>query len=259
MNIGTVKLIITDLDNTLLRNDKNISEYTVKVFEKCRKKGYLISFASARSEPAMERFIKAIKPDIIVSNGGAIIRVAGEVIYKNIMSEQDVSKILKMCRRFTNGKGLITLDCDTGYYCSFVPNDPDRYNGYVFSDFENFKTPAYKISAELKNDEWGKEIIRACPGCTLIRFTGEKWCRFAANGSDKETALRILASHLGIDCSDIIAFGDDTNDLGMLKLAGTSVAVSNAIDEVKEVADYITDSNDQDGVARFLETMILKK
>lgn len=71
--------------------------------------------------------------------------------------------------------------------------------------------------------------------------------------SDKETALNILTDYLDIDPTDVIAFGDDINDLGMLKLAGTAVAVSNAIDEVKAIADYTTDSNDQDGVARFLD------
>ena len=69
--------------------------------------------------------------------------------------------------------------------------------------------------------------------------------------------MKTLVEHIGIDLSDVIAFGDDINDLGMLKLAGTAVAVSNAIDEVKAVADHITESNEQDGVAQFLERTIL--
>ena len=63
-----MKLIITDLDNTLLRSDKSISEYTAKVFERIRAKGYLVAFATARG-CAMSRFVETIKPDIIVSNG----------------------------------------------------------------------------------------------------------------------------------------------------------------------------------------------
>lgn len=69
-----MKLIITDLDNTLLRSDKSISEYTANVFERLRKKGHLIAFATARG-CAMSRFVETIKPDIIVSNGGATILV----------------------------------------------------------------------------------------------------------------------------------------------------------------------------------------
>jgi len=67
----------------------------------------------------------------------------------------------------------------------------------------------------------------------------------------------MLVEYIGIDPSDVVAFGDDINDLGMLKSAGTAVAVSNAIDEVKVVADHITESNDQDGVAKFLERTLL--
>ena len=69
--------------------------------------------------------------------------------------------------------------------------------------------------------------------------------------------MKTLVEHIGIELNDVIAFGDDINDLGMLKLAGTAVAVSNAIEEVKAVADHITESNDQDGVAKFLERTIL--
>lgn len=253
-----MKLIVTDLDNTLLRSDKSISNYTIEVFEKCRQQGYIIAFATARAENAMVRFIEAIKPNIIISNGGATINVNGEIIYRNRLKGEDVAIIVEMCRQFTGNKGLITVECDEGYYCNFVPNDPDRRAAFTYSDFENFKTPAYKITSELENDEWGEEILGVCPECTLINFTGEKWRRFAAKNSDKETALNTLVNYIDIEPSDIIAFGDDTNDLGMLKIAGTAIAVSNAIDEIKAVADYITDSNDQDGVARFLDKMILK-
>ncbi len=252
-----MKLIITDLDNMLLTSDKNITEYTIRVFERCRAKGYLIAFATARG-CAISRFAETINPDIIISNGGAKISVNGEVIYRNILSENDVEIIITMCQEFTNGNALITVENDDGYYCNFVPNDRDRRLVYTYSDFKNFKAPAYKVSPELEKDEWAEAITRACSNCSLLNFTGEKWRRFSAGSSDKATALKILVEHMGIELCDVIAFGDDVNDLGMLNIAGTAVAVSNAIDEVKAVADYITDSNDQDGVANFLERTILE-
>lgn len=252
-----MKLIITDLDKTLLRSDTCISDYTLQVLERCRQKGNIIAFSSARAESAMARFVEAVKPDIIVSNGGATVNVGGSIIYRNLISERDVGTIVSMCREKTENKGLITVECDNGYFCNFVPTDPDRRAAFSYSDFESFNTPAYKITAELEYDEWAKEIQQACPGCTLITYTGERWHRFAAQGSDKENALKVLEEHLGIDLSDVIAFGDDINDLGMLKLSGIAVAVSNAIDEIKAAADYITYSNDCDGVAKFLEKMLL--
>lgn len=70
-------------------------------------------------------------------------------------------------------------------------------------------------------------------------------------------AKAVFADDLRLSPSEITAFGDDCNDIGMLKYAGTAGAVSNAIDEVKAAADHITDSNDKDGVARFIEQNIL--
>lgn len=254
-----MKLIVTDLDNTLLRSDKSISPYTVQVLEACRAKGYCIAFATARAESAMARQIAAVKPEIIISNGGAIISVGGEIIYKNLISAETAAVIVRMCRQFTDNNGLITADCDDGYYCNFVPRDPDRRAAHTYSDFADFAVPAYKITAELECEAWAREICRVCPACTVINFTGENWRRFAAKNSDKATALQILVDYIGVELTDVIAFGDDWNDLGMLKLAGAAVAVSNAIDEVKAIADDVTDSHDDDGVAVWLEKTILKK
>ena len=254
-----MKLIVTDLDSTLLRSDKSLSERTVQVFEQCRAEGHLIAFASARSEAAMERFLHAIPPDAIISNGGAVVSVGSNPLFQNEMTREEVATVLSLCNHFTQGRGKITLDCKEGYFCNFVPQDPDRYNGYVPLDLTAFDHPAYKITAELERDEWAEEILRSCPGCTLINFTGEIWRRFAAKGSDKGHALQILSDALQVPLCDVIAFGDDTNDLAMLKLAGTSVAVANAIDEVKAVADHVTDSNNADGVAAYLERAVLKK
>ena len=159
-----MKLIITDLDNTLLRSDKSISEYTAKAFERIRAKGYLVAFATARG-CAMSRFVDTIKPDIIVSNGGATISVNGEVIYRNLLSEKDVETIIAMCYEFTDGKALITVENDDGYYCNFVPNDLDRRSVFTYSDFRDFRAPAYKVSPELEKDEWTEAIVKACSNC----------------------------------------------------------------------------------------------
>lgn len=252
-----IRLIITDLDNTLLRRDKSISDYTVSVFSECSRRGILTAFASARAESASERFIRAIRPDIFVSNGGAVIRVRDKIIHRNPLPGETVRKILCMCKAYTGGCGGITVEAEDGYYCSFIPADPDRRAAAKYSDFSDFASPSYKITAELENEAWAQEIVRACPDCTVHSFTGEIWRRFAAHGADKENALRILAAHLRMDMAEIAAFGDDINDLGMLRTAGTGVAVANAIEEVKNTVGFLTDSCDEDGAAKFIERYIL--
>lgn len=252
-----MKLIVTDLDNTLLRSNKNISDYTVRVFEKCRKNGFLIAFATARAEGAASRFTAQIKPDVIISNGGASISVNGESIYKNLIDEETTFGIVEMCKQFTDNQGLITVETDDGYYCNFHPYDIDRKKVYTYTAFASFKKSSYKITSVLENESLAKKIVDTYPEIFYLNFSGEDWRRFAAKNSDKGTALQILLHHLNLSPSDVIAFGDDANDIPMLKLAGTAVAVSNAIDEVKAISHAITDSNDNDGVARFIEATLL--
>jgi len=250
-------LLITDLDNTLLRGDKSVSDYTAEVFRRCRERGILTAFATARAERAMARFIEALRPDCIISNGGAMASVRGEVICQNLMSAEDVRCILTMSRAFTGGRGRITAQALSGYYCNFTPDDPDRRGTAAYSDFSDFAEPAFKVTAELERREWAEEITEACPACTVMHYTGEDWRCFSARNADKGTALCRLASHLGVAPSEITAFGDDLNDLSMMKFAGTAVAVGNAVNEVKDAADFITDTNEEDGVARYIEERIL--
>ena len=252
-----MKLIITDLDNTLLRGDKSISDYTVNIYRKCREKGFLIAFATARSEGAASRFIDLIRPSIIISNGGASISVNGASIHKNLIDEETTFGIVEMCKQFTEGRGLITVETDDGYYCNFHPYDGDRKKVYTYTDFSSFKKPSYKITSVLENETWAKEIVDMYPDTFYLNFSGEDWRRFAAKNSDKGTAVQILLRHLNLSPSDVIAFGDDANDIPMLKLAGTAVAVANAIDEAKAIAHAVTDSNDNDGVAKFIEATLL--
>ncbi|MBQ8524576.1 MAG: HAD family phosphatase [Clostridia bacterium] len=252
-----MKLIITDLDGTLLRSDNTISEYTVRVLEKVKAKGHMIGFASARGF-SMTRYVDLIKPHITIKNGGAKISFNGDIIYRNMLSENDVSKIIRMCREFSNAKALICVENDEGYFCNYVPDDIDGRAVYTYSDLSNFEGLAYDISSELVKDEWVTEIQKSCANCNVQSFTGMSWRQFSANNTSKESALIKLITHIGIKLDDVIAFGDDINDLGMLKIAGKAVAVSNAIDEVKAVADHITESNDQDGVAIYLEKTILR-
>jgi hydroxymethylpyrimidine pyrophosphatase-like HAD family hydrolase len=92
----------------------------------------------------------------------------------------------------------------------------------------------YKLSPEKYSDGWFLTILHP--------------------EGDKAHALQKVVDHMGRDTSDVTVFGDSVNDIGMFKLAGTSVAVANALDEVKEVADVILPhSNDEDGVAKYLE------
>lgn len=253
-----MKLIVTDLDETLLRFDGTISSYTVDVFNRCREKGILTAFASDRSERDMASMIEALHPDAVISNGGTIVRLRGEIIWECLLAAEETKAILTSIRCFTKGEGWITVETPDGTYCNYTPWNKARRATVTQTDFADFARPAYKITAILRDDSWADEILKDCPFCETVSFTGEDWHRFGPRTGGKAMGVKVLADHVSLPMADVTAFGDDHNDLGMLEIAGVAVAVANAIDEVKEIADYVTAYNDHDGVAKYIEEHILK-
>ena len=115
---------------------------------------------------------------------------------------------------------------------------------------------ANKILAELPNYEIAEQIANR-NHCRLQSFRGENWYAFMPVGAGKVQAIRELAKILDISLDDIVAFGDDISDMEMLKMCGIGVAVANAVPDIKAIADSVTLSNDEDGVAEWLAKNVL--
>lgn len=249
-----IAAVIFDLDDTLLRSDKSISEYTLNVLKKCRERGIYIGIATARSEISAGSYINTEELDIVISNGGAKADVRGKCVHKKMMSAETVRKILDAF--FRHGGGEITAETDEGYFWNYTEKPEGSWAHAVYTDYSDFNSPAYKITAMLDTPELAQLICNEVGDVETVGFRGEKWHRFAAAGADKVCAIRAAAERLGIDMSEVAAFGDDRNDIEMLKAVGVGVAMGNAIDEVKVAANHIALSNDEDGAARFIEENI---
>lgn len=250
-------MIFTDLDNTLLRSDKSISPYTVSVLEACRRKGMLIGFATARSTQAAARFITQFAPDVFIGYGGALVSSGNETIHRfdipadisNALIQEclhtpEISSILAINESvaFTNNPSELEVQDSSHYqYCDFCVNNHHNY---------------LKISVVASNPDIVTHIASHYPMCDMLRYTGENLYRFANRSAVKWNAIKAVAKHYQLDTDRFVAFGDDKNDVDMIKNCGTGVAVDNAIDEVKAVACDICPSNDDDGVAKWLERHI---
>ncbi|MDE6726934.1 MAG: Cof-type HAD-IIB family hydrolase [Oscillospiraceae bacterium] len=253
------KLIVLDLDGTLLNSKKEITEGNLAVLQKARENGALIAFSTARSEGAMREYIAAVQPDILISNGGALVERNGEVLFNKQLSADSVRHIIKRCFELSEGKCEITIDTDHGYFWNYKPDcDFSRYetpDNVQHSDFMDFSCPAYKVTAEVEREEDARKIAGEIPDCGTLSFRGEIWRRFAHIEATKRNALEHICGKLLIEPKEILAFGDDYNDVEMLELC-TGVAMGNAIPEVKAAAEFVTDTNDNDGVAKFILSAI---
>ena len=254
-----IKAIITDLDGTLLRSDKTISERTLETLAKCKKLGIIIGAATARSENSAKGYLDLFKPDIIISNGGALARCFGEIVYKSMLDPGTVSGIIKLCKKF-QPDGDITVETDEGYFWNYKEKPPtgSDFDYAIYSDFSDFERPAYKITAILEDPEVMYKIANKFPSCSCLAFTGEVWRRFANKDAGKVSAIKKISEHLGISSESIAAFGDDYNDVEMLEYCGIGIAMGNAVSEAKQAADFICGTNDNDGLAEFIEENILR-
>lgn len=255
-----VRLILMDLDETLLRSDKTISEYSASVLKRCQEAGILVGFCTARGECNCQIFIRQIQPDCVISSGGALVRYRGQTVYSSTMTADEASALLAAAERLAPGCLIAADALDRHYRNVCVPDHVVPSWGKIhYTDFVGFHQTVYRICMNLPSPALAQEIAGAVEDCDTLPFSGESWYKFSKSGGTKENGARQLGLALGIPPSDMIAFGDDFSDAGMLRLCGVGVAMGNAIESVRQAADAITDTNDRDGVARYLEEHILSR
>ena len=252
-----IKMILTDLDHTLLRQDGTISENTLNVLSKCRAKGILFAIATARYWIGAEKYIRQLRPDYEITTDGTLIHSDDECVYSCEFRVDETNRIVNSIFEIMPDAEITVANKKCVYWNSKHISESERLYKAVYNDYSKaLDVGANKIVAELPEEKMAKEIADK-EGCRLQGYRGENWYSFMPKGSDKTVAIKYLSQTSGIDMSDIVAFGDDSNDIEMLKMCGRGIAVSNAVDEVLKIADEVTLSNDEDGVAYWLMKNIL--
>lgn len=248
------KLVVFDLDDTLLNDEHKASERTVRLLERVKEEGHLLAFNTARSEMRSADIFEVVKPDYAIYNGGAHITDAdGNTIFEAAIEKNDCNEILREIAKVTDRYSVQNADW---FYSA---NDDYEAPDVKFFDFKNeeFPTGAYKIIAH-SNEPHLLEPIAEKYNLDFVTYFGGPFCRFTKSGVNKASGSLALANILGIDMADVIAFGDDSGDLGMICEAGVGVLMKNAkahiIESVKELQNVTVSkyTNHEDGVAEFL-------
>ncbi len=257
-----MKLLLFDLDGTLLDNEKNITKRTLEALEKCRKIGMLIGVCTSRSEQNTLLFLEELRPDILITSGGALVKYGTEYIYKAEITIEETRKMIDTAKTICGNDCEIAIDTFSEHYWNYKinPKDTDKsWGDSIYTDFLNFEHPALKFCVEIPNLKIANALKEALSDYDCVRFSDGSWYKFTKTGVTKEHAIHVICETCNISLADMIAFGDDFADIGMLKLCGCGIAMGNAIDEVKKAADMVIGRNDEDGIAEFLETEIISK
>ncbi len=253
------RMLLFDLDGTLLRSDKTISPRTLAALQKARSAGWLIGVATSRGEKNALVFLNTFQPDAVISSAGALVRCKGAITHQNGFSARETNKILQTLRHVLDPDVSMTVDTADDYYRNYIvpPDAPDQtWNMGHYTDFHNFSQPSLKICFESHNADKDEAVRIALPHCDLIRFSDGPWCKLTPSNCTKENAILQLCADLSLTPGHIAAFGDDYADIGMLRLCGRGVAMGNAIPEVQAAADEIIGDNDHDGIAVWIENQL---
>ena len=248
------KTIIVDLDRTLLRTDKTISDYTQQVLKKCHERGLLIMAATARPERAILEYHKQVCFDAMTVMNGAGVSIPGQEAEGYPIERESVKAILERLCELPDI--ILSLECGNEVYANIeIP----EWNAKVFTEFPKLPTegPIYKILASRENENIGPLVETLLTEDTYCTVAGNNLVQIMNKQATKWNGVQMMLKACGIESGDAVYFGDDNDDIEPLKQCGIGVAVLNAIDAVKAVADLIVESNDDDGVAKWIERKLL--
>lgn len=248
-----MKAIITDLDRTLLRTDKSVSEYTYAVLKKCRDRGIILMAATARPERTFLSYRDQIGFAAITTLNGARV-ILPNCIIENGIEPSSTESILKKVIAIPD----LVLSMETGD--GIFSNVPiPEWGTTVFDGFPNLPTESviFKMILSSTSNNICPEVKKALTADTYMTVADGKLIQIMSTAATKWNGIKAMLEAVGVNRSDAIYFGDDNDDIEPIKKCGAGVAVSNAVDEVLEAADHITESNDMDGVARYIEKNLL--
>ena len=261
------RAIALDLDGTLTNHDKVVTPKTRKALLKAEANGAVIILASGRPTYGIEPVAECLELNqrggyILSYNGGNIVNAkTGEKLFSQFLPDVVIPILYKFAKEHNHallgyaGNEIITEMPDDQYV-----KEESRINKMNIRKVENLLDALEPHPTKLLMTGDPSDILKAEQ--ELVELLGEKMDIFRSapfflelvpKGIDKAQSLQRLLAKINLTPADMIAFGDGYNDLSMLKLAGMGVAMENAAPEVRADADYVTLSNEEDGVAAALE------
>ncbi len=248
-----MKAVITDLDRTLLHTDKSVSEYTYRVLERCREREILLMAATARPQRAVLPYQDKVGFYAMTTLNGAKVIMPRNVI-ENCIVPSSAEEILG---RVSAIPGLIlSMETEAGIFSSHpIP----EWNASVYQGFP--KAPegcaVYKLLLGGSGMKYQREVEKALTADTYMTVAAGRLIQIMSTAATKWNGVRAMLEDAGISPEEAVYFGDDNDDVESIQNCGTGVAMSNGIRQVLEAADYVTESNDMDGVAGYIEKYLL--
>lgn len=262
-----IRLIALDIDGTLTNDDKLITPRTQRSLMRAQQQGVIVVLASGRPACGLARYSHQLqlgnwKGKLISFNGGQLSEAEdGRILYERKMEQSLAHEVLHHLKDYyvtvmlCDGEKLVVED-ENGYQVEYEANC-NHLKVIKTDSLEEYLTfSPYKVlssaNPEYLTKIWG-ELSAPFAGRLSAFFSAPFYYEFVPLGVNKGDALEKLCQSLHISRGQVLCFGDEHNDISMMKFAGHSVAMGNACDALKKVADEITLSNNEDGIAAVVE------
>lgn len=266
-------LVASDVDGTLLNSQERVLPRVRDAVVRAVRDGAEVALATGRPHrwiyPVLDQL--PIRPVCVTANGAVLYDSANDrVLRSHTLAPETMAEVVELARETFHGIGGVSIGCERVGQSAFDPEEemfvisPDYLHtweaqGYgILPEYEVIGEPAVKML--LRNEFLSApemyELLAPLIDADVAHLTfsmNEGLLEVAAPGVTKALGVSTLARLHGIDQADVIAFGDMPNDIEMLRWAGRGVAMGNARDSVKDVADHVTATNDEAGVAQVLE------
>ncbi|MBO5888909.1 MAG: HAD family phosphatase [Clostridia bacterium] len=259
------KVIVSDYDGTLVNDNKEITPKTLKAINDFVSRGGIFIVCTGRMTTGIDHYLKDYNLNCLLAsyNGGELINlVNGEVLYSHPIDTNTCYKVFKLFEElgimghcydkgtFVSKRGDKRID----FYQKMQGTEPiivDKISDYIK---ENGVTSVKLLAFDDKEilDKHYKTVKESFPSLEVIRSNDEQ-IDINIKGVTKGNAIKLIAERLNIGVEDILAVGDAGNDIPMLKVAGFSVAMGNASEEIKNICDAVTLDNNSDGIAHLIE------
>lgn len=264
-NLDSIKLVATDMDLTLLADDKSMPAGVDERIDTLAKNGVLFCAASGRPALALRESFPAHHQDMaLVADNGASVYLRDELVYRDLIDRDLYHEVLALATA-TEGSVPVLCAFDDAYVLERDRCHEDVVSIYYRSityveSFEELDVDSNKISiyfpgwdSKQKNDE---VYSPAFASRLYLTCAGNEWLDFMNIGVDKGSGIRHLAQHLGIDLSDIAAFGDTYNDIPMLDIVGHSYVMANAAEHMHDHGKFLAPSNNEAGVLTVIDHIV---
>lgn len=259
-----IKLVVSDIDGTLLEDGGHeLNPELLEVILKLRGKGMQFAAASGRQWASIETAFDAIKEKIFyISDNGAYVGCYGRNLYLNTIETELVHQMIRNIRAAgltaaLSGPDVVYLDGDDMEFYHWLV-DGYKFRVKLVDDLLKVEDRFIKVSAYRKTDvEPATKELREKYGDQLkITISGDMWMDCMAKGVSKGQAVKLIQDSLGIKPEETMVFGDQLNDMEMIRQGYYSFAVGNARPEVKAAARFEADTNVNDGVLKILKLLL---